>query len=87
MAAAWCGRDVAEEGARLIFEIWKTTYQFHLQRGDLFVACDRHAPADHLAAWGDPFICAWEAVAGPDGAKRYVEPGDTIRVSVDGVLI
>ena len=61
--------------------------QFHIQRGDLFFGYDRHGEDKTLwLPWGDPFICAWDQEEGIDGARRHCEPGDKIRVSINGKL-
>lgn len=47
----------------------------------LFYAYDRHG--QDAATWvpfGDAFMCRWDAVEGPDGARVYERPGNVIRV-------
>ncbi len=58
---------------------------YHIQRGDLFFCYDRHGePNPFWASFDDPFLCCWEDI---EVARRYIEPGDFIRVPVDGHLV
>jgi hypothetical protein len=58
--------------------------RYHVERGVLFLCDDQHAAEVWFGEFSDPFVCEFDSVA---LARRWVESGDRVRVSVDGVLV
>lgn len=60
--------------------------RYVIQRGDRFVADDRHSDydAERTDPLASPFVCEWDT---PGQASEHTKPGDAIRMTVDGVLI
>lgn len=60
--------------------------RYVIQRGDRFIADDRHSDydPDRTEPISSPFVCEWDT---PEQASEHAKPGDAIRITVDGVLI
>ena len=60
--------------------------RYVIQRGDRYVADDRHSDydAERIEPLGNPFICEWDT---PEQALEHARAGDVIRVVVDGALV
>lgn len=60
--------------------------RYVIQRGDRFVADDRHSDYDAFRTdpITSPFVCEWDT---PEQASEQARPGDEIRMTIDGALI
>lgn len=60
--------------------------KYVIQRGDRFVADDRHSDndPDRTEPLDSPFVCEWDT---PEQASEHARAGDVVRVVVDGALI